>query len=119
MTGDGSSTLSWTSAAATTIVTGPVQSSTGSAHGLLVRKSSHAAEYRELCLVQGMEVQLLEQVLQLLYRCVAPEKCITPEQCALELLPLLTSCQNGEHILSATPASNNIMLGWPGHHTRV
>ena len=101
MTGDGSSTLSWTSAAATTIVTGPVQSSTGSAHGLLVRESSHAAEYRELD------------------SCVAPEKCITPEQCALELLPLLTSCQNGEHILSATPASNNIMLGWPGHHTRV
>ena len=95
----------------TAVVTGPVQSSRGSAHGLLVRKSCHTAEYRELFLLQGMEVELLEEVLQLLDSAVAPEECIYPEQFTLALLPLLTSRQNGEHVLFATPASIDIMLG--------
>ena len=98
--------LSWTSVAPS----GESRKrSAGSEHGLLGRDCSCASKYREPCLVQGMDDQLLAGVEQLTGSGLAPEMCI------LRLLPLLTSRQNGEHIQSASPDSAG--LGCPGHCT--
>ena len=74
-----------------------------------MRSLSYAALYRELCVVQGMDNQLLAEVLQLADSALAPEKCIK------KLLSLLTSRQDGERIDSGTLTH----LAWAGQSTTV